>query len=145
MVPPDDRPNILLILSDEERRNGWLDGHADLPAHDRLRRDGLEFTRHFTHTSPCSPSRASLWSGRYLPGHGRPTRTAPAIHRSPSRADAHVAGDSGRINRKWRSRQTAHDGNRPKQPSCLRLTLSVYTDDATSRAFKGSRKARGEG
>ena len=82
---------------------------------------------------------------RYLPGHGRPTRTAPAIHRSPSRADAHVAGDSGRINRKWRSRQTAHDGNRPKQPSCLRLTLSVYTDDATSRAFKGSRKARGEG
>jgi len=31
---------------------------------------GLEFTRYFTHSSPCSPSRASLLTGRYLPGHG---------------------------------------------------------------------------
>ena len=32
--------------------------------------DGLEFARYYTHSSPCSPSRASLISGRYLPGHG---------------------------------------------------------------------------
>ena len=30
------QPNILMIVSDEERRNGWLDGKADMPAHDRL-------------------------------------------------------------------------------------------------------------
>ncbi len=29
------RPNVLLIVSDEERRNGWLDGKVDLPAHRR--------------------------------------------------------------------------------------------------------------
>ena len=36
----------------------------------RLIAEGLEFTRYYTHSSPCSPSRASLFTGRYLPGHG---------------------------------------------------------------------------
>lgn len=64
------RPNILLIVSDEERRNGWLDGVVDLPAHQRLASDGMTFDRYFTHASPCSPSRASLYTGRYLADHG---------------------------------------------------------------------------
>ena len=82
-----DRPNILLIVSDEERRNDWLGGVVDLPAHERLAADGLSFDRYFTHSSPCSPSRASLYTGRYLAEHGVvdnvafPTHTAldPAI------------------------------------------------------------------
>ena len=82
-----DGPNILLIVSDEERRNHWLEGAVDLPAHERLRADGLSFDRYFTHSSPCSPSRASLYTGRYLAEHGVvdnvafPTHTAldPAI------------------------------------------------------------------
>ena len=41
-----------------------------LPWRDRLRGEGLEFTNYFTHSSPCSPSRASLFTGRYLEGHG---------------------------------------------------------------------------
>ena len=60
---------MLLIVSDEERRNDWLDGVVDLPAHQRLRADGLSFDRYFTHASPCSPSRASLYTGRYLAEH----------------------------------------------------------------------------
>ncbi|MEL7210722.1 MAG: sulfatase-like hydrolase/transferase, partial [Actinomycetota bacterium] len=72
--PTDDgtssRPNMVLIVSDEERRTDWLDDMADLPAHERLAADGLTFDRHYTHSSPCSPSRASLFSGRYLPQHG---------------------------------------------------------------------------
>ena len=64
------QPNILLIVSDEERRNDWLRGAVDLPAHERLRRDGLSFDRYYTHSSPCSPSRASLYTGRYLAEHG---------------------------------------------------------------------------
>ena len=66
----DKQPNILLIVSDEERRNDWLTGKADLPAHDRLRTDGLTFNRYYTHSSPCSPSRASLYTGSYLAEHG---------------------------------------------------------------------------
>ncbi len=41
-----------------------------LPWRDRLIAEGLEFTRYHTHTSPCSPSRASLFTGRYVPRHG---------------------------------------------------------------------------
>ena len=66
----DRRPNILLVVSDQERQRGWLPPSVTLPWRDRLMAEGLEFTRYFTHSSPCSPSRASLLTGRYLPGHG---------------------------------------------------------------------------
>jgi arylsulfatase len=64
------QPNMLMIVSDEERRNDWLGGKVSLPAHQRLAADGLSFDRHYTHASPCSPSRASLYTGRYLAEHG---------------------------------------------------------------------------
>jgi len=64
-----ERPNILLIVSDQERQRSWLPREVALPWRDRLRAEGIEFTRSFTHSSPCSPSRASLFTGRYLPGH----------------------------------------------------------------------------
>lgn len=64
------RPNILLVVSDQERQRSWLPADVSLPWRDRLRAEGLEFTRYFTHSSPCSPSRASLVTGRYLQGHG---------------------------------------------------------------------------
>jgi arylsulfatase A-like enzyme len=64
------RPNILLVVSDQERQRGWLPPTVALPWRDRLISDGLEFTSHFTHSSPCSPSRASLLTGRHLPAHG---------------------------------------------------------------------------
>jgi arylsulfatase A-like enzyme len=62
-------PNILLVVSDQERQRGWLPASVGLPWRDRLVSEGLEFTRYYTHSSPCSPSRASLFTGRYLPGH----------------------------------------------------------------------------
>jgi arylsulfatase A-like enzyme len=64
-----DRPNILLVVSDQERQRGWLPNNVNLPWRERLIAEGLEFTRYYTHSSPCSPSRASLFTGRYLPGH----------------------------------------------------------------------------
>lgn len=64
------RPNILLVVSDQERQRSWLPAGIHLPWRDRLRAGGLEFTNYFTHSSPCSPSRASLFTGRYLRGHG---------------------------------------------------------------------------
>jgi arylsulfatase len=65
-----ERPNILLVVSDQERQRSWLPAGTSLPWRDRLRAEGLEFTNYFTHSSPCSPSRASLFTGRYLAGHG---------------------------------------------------------------------------
>ena len=41
-----------------------------LPWRERLRAEGLELTNHYTHSSPCSPSRASLFTGQYISQHG---------------------------------------------------------------------------
>ena len=35
-----------------------------------LRAEGLELTNHYTHSSPCSPSRASLFTGQHISQHG---------------------------------------------------------------------------
>lgn len=64
------KPNILLILSDQERQRRWLPKGGLLPNRQRLIEGGLEFTSFFTHTAPCSPSRASWFTGRYVPQHG---------------------------------------------------------------------------
>ncbi len=62
--------NILLIVSDQERQRRWLPPSVRLPWRERLVADGLEFTNYYTHSSPCSPSRGSLFTGQYLPQHG---------------------------------------------------------------------------
>ncbi|MCE2524829.1 MAG: sulfatase-like hydrolase/transferase [Acidimicrobiia bacterium] len=64
------RPNVCFILTDQERHRGWLPDDVDLPARRRLLEGGMEFNRHYTHTSPCSPSRATLVTGEYMPAHG---------------------------------------------------------------------------
>ncbi|MEM9034487.1 MAG: sulfatase-like hydrolase/transferase [Actinomycetota bacterium] len=62
--------NVLLVVSDQERQRDWLPADVPLPHRERLLAAGLEFTRHHTHTSPCSPSRASLFTGQYMAQHG---------------------------------------------------------------------------
>lgn len=64
------RSNILLIVSDQERSREWLPPSVSLPHRERLRREGVECSRYYTHASPCSPSRATLFTGRYVPQHG---------------------------------------------------------------------------
>src|ERR1035438_3928572 len=44
--PGDGRPNILLVVSDQERQRGWLPPSVELPWRDRLMAEGLEFTRY---------------------------------------------------------------------------------------------------
>ncbi len=66
-VVPDDRPNVLLIVSDDQ---GWGDvgSHGNpvlkTPNLDRLAAEGVELTQF--HAMPvCSPTRAGLMTGRY--------------------------------------------------------------------------------
>ena len=61
-------PNILLILADDH-------GYGDISAHngpsiqtpniDRIAADGMRWTQFYANSSVCSPSRASLMTGRY--------------------------------------------------------------------------------
>ncbi|MEC4019952.1 sulfatase-like hydrolase/transferase [Streptomyces sp. H27-D2] len=67
--PGAEKPNILLIVSDQERQRGWLPPSVRLPWRERLLAEGLEFTNYWTHSSPCSPSRATMMTGRYVPQH----------------------------------------------------------------------------
>ena len=65
-----DRYNILFILTDQERENTWIPDYIKLPGREMLKSIGLEFKNHYTHTSPCSPSRASIFTGKYIHQHG---------------------------------------------------------------------------
>jgi arylsulfatase A-like enzyme len=88
------RPNILWIMTDEERfppayESGsvrrWR--HERLPARQRLMESGTSFERHYTASSACVPSRTTLFTGQLptLHGNANTDGTAksaedPAIH-----------------------------------------------------------------
>jgi len=62
------RPNILFLMADDQAP--WSmhcagDPYAFTPNMDRLAKGGARFTNAFTPTPVCSPSRASLMTGRY--------------------------------------------------------------------------------
>jgi len=71
-VPP---PNLILLVTDQQRAPqhwpqdpAWLD--ELMPNDAELRRTGISFTRAFTATAMCSPSRASFLTGTYPSRHG---------------------------------------------------------------------------
>ncbi|MFE9707395.1 sulfatase [Streptomyces sp. NPDC005930] len=65
---PGRRPNILFILGDDL---GWADlssygaPHIRTPHLDRLAAQGLRFTQAYSGSATCSPTRFSLYTGRY--------------------------------------------------------------------------------
>lgn len=68
----DGRPNIILIITDQERYpRHWPEGWAEnnLPAHQRLAQNGLTFRRNFCSTAMCSPSRTTLFTGLHPAQH----------------------------------------------------------------------------
>ena len=75
-----DRPNILVILTDDQRWDALGVMQRELgdralfpwfktPHLDRLAREGVRFSKTFVTTSLCSPSRASFLSGRMARNH----------------------------------------------------------------------------
>ncbi len=67
------KPNILYILADDL---GWCDlgaGGSDFyesPNIDRIATEGMLFTQGYATCQVCSPSRASILTGKYTPRHG---------------------------------------------------------------------------
>ena len=66
------RPNILVILTDDQRYDamGFM-GHPFLktPHIDRIAKEGAHLKNAFVTTSLCSPSRASILTGLYAHNH----------------------------------------------------------------------------
>src|SRR4051812_5598541 len=68
-------PNLILLITDQQRapmhwptEEGWLD--RLMPNDAELRRTGVSFTHAFTATAMCSPSRATMLTGKYPSRHG---------------------------------------------------------------------------
>jgi arylsulfatase A-like enzyme len=64
--------NILLITLDQFRGDCLsAAGHpiARTPHLDRLAAEGVRFARHYSQAAPCSPGRASLYTGTYQLNH----------------------------------------------------------------------------
>ena len=81
-------PNILLILTDEERyqpdyeRDQLADFRsARLPARSSLEQSGIQLGRHYTAATACAPSRTTLFTGQYPSLHG--VRNTDGIGKSP--------------------------------------------------------------
>lgn len=64
--------NIVFILTDDQRFDalGIVNPELRTPAMDALARDGVHFKNTFVATSLCSPSRASILTGKYTKRHG---------------------------------------------------------------------------
>ena len=66
------RPNILLITSDQQHWNtlGCLNREIRTPYLDRMAEQGVLFTRAYCCNPTCTPTRASIITGRYPSQHG---------------------------------------------------------------------------
>ncbi|WP_412077317.1 sulfatase-like hydrolase/transferase [Streptomyces xanthophaeus] len=85
------RPNILFILGDDL---GWADlsaygsPHIETPNLDRLARQGVRFTDAYSGSATCSPTRFSLYTGRY-PGRTRGGLAEPIADKSAGLEPTH--------------------------------------------------------
>ena len=66
------RPNILLITSDQHHHNalGYFNNNVHTPNLDKLAQQGAVFTRAYCTNPTCTPSRASIITGKYPSQHG---------------------------------------------------------------------------
>ena len=65
--------NILLILTDQQRWDSlgcYGTPGVHTPNLDRLAAEGTRYERCYVNGTICTPSRASLWTGKHIPGHG---------------------------------------------------------------------------
>ncbi len=66
------RPNILLITSDQQHWNtiGAFNKEVSTPNLDRLVKEGMTFNRAYCPNPTCTPTRASIITGKYPSQHG---------------------------------------------------------------------------
>jgi arylsulfatase A-like enzyme len=66
---PARKPNILILMCDQERLPQWTPD-LPLPARDWIDRRGVSFERFHHSAVQCSSSRACFWTGMYTPQNG---------------------------------------------------------------------------
>ncbi|WP_406647478.1 sulfatase-like hydrolase/transferase [Aliisedimentitalea scapharcae] len=79
--------NVLFVIIDQLRADclfGSLADHVDLPNLRALMDEAVTFTRHFSVTNPCGPSRASILTGQYAMNHRSVRNGTPLRHDAPN-------------------------------------------------------------
>ncbi|UAW99050.1 sulfatase-like hydrolase/transferase [Halopseudomonas nanhaiensis] len=61
----DRKLNILLIVTDQERAYADLPPQLDLPGHEALLASGVSLGNFHVNTTPCSPSRSTMFTGQH--------------------------------------------------------------------------------
>jgi arylsulfatase len=61
------RPNILIIVTDQEYAHQSLPAGVTLPNRNRLHARGVTFNHHQVTTTVCTPSRSVMWTGQHTP------------------------------------------------------------------------------
>lgn len=71
MVSDTQRPNVLLVMTDQQQGQTVRPDHpCSTPHLERLAANGVRFSYAYTPTPLCAPARASLFSGLYATSHG---------------------------------------------------------------------------
>ena len=65
-----DQPNFLFIMTDQQQGRTVNSDLCHTPNLDRLSAEGVRFNRAYTVNAICSPTRASLFTGLHVHGHG---------------------------------------------------------------------------
>ena len=61
------KPNILMIVTDQEYAHQPMPAEFALPNRDRIRARGVTFNHHHSTTTVCTPSRSVMLTGRHTP------------------------------------------------------------------------------
>ena len=149
-------PNILLVITDQQRQArhwpqdpGWLE--ELMPNEAELARTGLVFRNAFCNTAMCSPSRATLFTGRYPAEHGVTlTLTAADLHPDPRNSPAVTAtmvdilrrreAPARRVVRQFARgalRMGPHSGDEPVLPRDMANLATLLRDAGYEVAYKG--------
>ncbi len=93
------KSNVLLIHTDQQRYDSLGctgNAYAHTPNLDRLAAEGTLFRRHISSNTICMPSRASLMTGLYPPGHNVWTNGVALNRRDYAVVNNHRLGDTVR-------------------------------------------------
>jgi arylsulfatase A-like enzyme len=150
------RPNLLVVITDQQRYpRYWPDDPgflAELMPNDaELARTGLTFRHGFCNTAMCSPSRATLLTGRYPAEHGVTlTLTAADLKPDPRNTPAVVATLAGILQRseapprrvlkqfaRGALRLGPKAGNEPTLPPAMPNLATMLRDAGYTVAYKG--------